>query len=310
MQYNTATIPQKKSLAFPWGPICAIIGAILIGLSPAVVRILHQEPISTGFYRILLALPLIWGWSCWEKKSLPKKITPTRKDYQLLFLAGVFFALDLTFMYTAIEYTTLANVSLFNNLCAFFTPIILWLLTSERPRPIFLLASTVAVIGLAFMIGDNLTLTATSLYGDLFGVISGIFVSGYIIVVKQLRSRLHSSTVMFWAGVSSTICLCTLAFVRGENMIPCSYHECLLLLGIATLCHASGQGLFAVSMGSISSTLGALTMMVAPIVTVCMGWLLFAEILDAPKILGMILILSSILVMQIKRKSPLQKSLK
>jgi hypothetical protein len=53
---------RPRRLALP----ALLVGGIAIGFSPIFVRLSELGPIATGFYRLLLALPLLWLWMHWE----------------------------------------------------------------------------------------------------------------------------------------------------------------------------------------------------------------------------------------------------
>src|SRR5450631_2891287 len=55
---------QPQRLALP----ALLAGGIAIGFSPIFVRLSQLGPIATGFYRLLLALPLLWLWMRWEAR--------------------------------------------------------------------------------------------------------------------------------------------------------------------------------------------------------------------------------------------------
>ena len=72
--------------------IAAAVGGILIGCSAIFVRASDIGPMTTGFYRILLALPLLYLWMRAESKVIK---TPTNKELIVIALGGLFFAVDI-----------------------------------------------------------------------------------------------------------------------------------------------------------------------------------------------------------------------
>jgi hypothetical protein len=76
---------SKGRLALP----ALLAGACVIGSAPIFVRLSEVGPTVTAFYRLLLALPLLWTWAAWEvrrgRSALPKAPAVRR-----LFGAGLF----------------------------------------------------------------------------------------------------------------------------------------------------------------------------------------------------------------------------
>ena len=68
-------------------------GAAAIASSALFVKVSEAGPISTGFWRVCLALPVLWAWAAYDSRQRPHAIT--RADLRLLVLAGFFFAGDL-----------------------------------------------------------------------------------------------------------------------------------------------------------------------------------------------------------------------
>ena len=101
--------PRSQPLALP----ALIVGGIAIGFSPIFVRLSELGPIATGFYRLFLALPLLWLWMRWEGRAGAQ----ARGSHWLpLAVPGVLFAGDIFFWHWSITYTTVANATLFANL--------------------------------------------------------------------------------------------------------------------------------------------------------------------------------------------------
>jgi drug/metabolite transporter (DMT)-like permease len=100
--------PRSQRLALP----ALIVGGIAIGFSPIFVRLSELGPVATGFYRLFLALPLLWLWMRWEGRAGEQD----RANWLPLAVPGLLFAGDIFFWHWSITYTTVANATLFANL--------------------------------------------------------------------------------------------------------------------------------------------------------------------------------------------------
>ena len=73
-----------------------ILGSAFIGASPIFVRLSAVDPFATGFFRFFFALPFLWTWMVIDTMATKEPRHPKMgKDYFLLSVAGVFFALDM-----------------------------------------------------------------------------------------------------------------------------------------------------------------------------------------------------------------------
>lgn len=254
----------------------AIIGSILLGASPIFVRLTDIGPISTAFYRIFFALPILWVWD-WlgAKKHLRSHNSPTQKDYILFALAGLFFALDLITWHWSLDLTSIVNASLFNNFTPFFVPLFVWIFYTQKPSMLFVCAVIAALFGSGILTGESIQLDLTHLWGDLFALFSAVAYSAYIIILKQLRDRFDTSVIMLWSTFFNMLILLVCVLVSGENFIPVTLNDWIGILSLALLVHVGGQGLLASAMGGLSAAFIALVLLIAPVVSALLGWVVF-----------------------------------
>ena len=60
--------PERRALP------ALLLGGIAIGFSPIFVRLSELGPIATGFYRLFLALPLLWLWMRFEARAAKETV--------------------------------------------------------------------------------------------------------------------------------------------------------------------------------------------------------------------------------------------
>ena len=94
-------------------PLAALlIGNAALALGPCFVRLADSGPISAGFWRLALALPLLFLFASREPRAA---VPVSRKLLLAIVLGGVFFALDLSSWHIGIGMTRLGNSALFGN---------------------------------------------------------------------------------------------------------------------------------------------------------------------------------------------------
>ncbi|MEM7192830.1 MAG: EamA family transporter, partial [Pseudomonadota bacterium] len=112
--------------------IALILGAIGTGASPIFVRLTDVGPFASAFWRMALAIPVLWAWLRIEQAR--GQVTPMnfQKDYPLIILLGFLFAGDLFFWHLAIMNTSITNATLL----ATTTPLVVafgaWLFLKEK----------------------------------------------------------------------------------------------------------------------------------------------------------------------------------
>lgn len=299
---------QTKPAVFPFFSIfMACVGSILIGFSPIFVKASDLGPMTTGFYRLLFSLPLLWIWMRLEEdKAREKKQPLTRNDAFIIALAGAFFSFDLALWNWSIDYTAIVNATLFNNTSAFFVPLIMWLVFSQTQSLRTFLAAVSGFIGCALLGFESFHISIDNLMGDIVALLSGLMVTAYVITVKRIRDRLSTGLLMFWTTIVSLMGMGIFGIIFQESFWPLTPNDWFRVLGQGLLVHVMGQGFIAYSFGKIPASYGALVMLLAPVMAAILGWLIYGEALNFIKIIGVSIILISIVA--VRKETSTQKN--
>ena len=296
--YKGYNMIRQKHLMKPIALAC--LGSIILGSSAIFVRISDLGPISTGFYRMLFALPLLAIWVKWEQSQrLVSEVVPS-ENRGVVFLAGFFFALDLAVWNWSIDYTTVVNSTLFNNTAVFFVPLISWFFFKEKPSLQFIMTVIIGFIGCLCLLGGKFSGAFTNFIGDFVALVSGVLVAAYLISIQQIRGGMSTGLLMFWTGLVSLFFLGLFAYMSGESFWPFTYKDALSFFGQAVLVHLIGQSLLAYSLGQIPAAYAALILFLAPVTAAILGWVIYAEALGPIEIIGMVLIMVSIMAVRKK----------
>jgi len=272
--------------------VALFFGATCIALSPIFVRLSEAGPTATAFWRVALAVPALWILALLFKNPHEKGFSGRK----LLFLAaGIAFAGDLAFWHQSIQFTSVANSTLLANLASIFVTLAAWLLWRERPRGLFLLALALALGGVALLVHTSLDFSRTALLGDALGVVTAMFYAWYILAVKGLRDRGAATLqVMAVASTLTAVILFPVALASGEQMLPASAYGWWILIGLALVSHAAGQGLIAYALAHLPAQFSSVGLLLQPVVAAFFAWLLLSEPLFALQIAGGLIVLAAI----------------
>ena len=277
------------------------LGSALIGSSAVFVRLSDLGPLTTGFYRMLFALPLLGIWVMWERhEGIISSVLPIKHGGKL-FLAGTFFALDLALWNWSIDYTTIVNSTLFNNTAAFFVPLIMWIGFSQKPTLHYSLAALIGFVGCICLAGESFSVSYTNLLGDMVALLSGFAVALYLVTLKSIRADMATGFIMFWTGFVAAIFLFFLSYLFGESLSPLTLKDIISVFGQAILVHTLVQSLLAYSIGKIPANYTAVILFLAPVTGALLGWVIYDEALNTIKIMGMIFIMVSIVAVKSKQ---------
>ena len=278
-------------------PLLALLaGAICLGSSPLLVRLSHLEPTATAFYRVALAAPAFLLFPLIYTSPSRGSPKPATMHAELLWLvaAGALFALDLICLHWSLRFTSVANATLFLNFAPFFVALGAWAIFGEPPTLRAMLSFFIAIVGVALLVGGFSTEQSNRLTGDALGILAGAAYGGYLLVVSRFRHRMSTSVVMGVTTLSCAVFLFPATLAMGESLVPGTAIAWGLLLALALVTHAGGQGLLVFAMKFLPATTSSVTLLLQPVVAACGAWLLFSEKLGIWQIMGGCIVLAGI----------------
>jgi drug/metabolite transporter (DMT)-like permease len=263
---------NKSPLALP----ALVLGGIFIGGAPIFVRLSELGPTATAFHRMLWAVPLLWLWVRFGTRAgavLPDDPRVTRR----LCICGLVFALDLACWHLSIRYTSVTNATLFANFAPVVVTIGAWLFLHERITRGFLTGLALCISGAVLLVGSSFQASHRHVVGDFIGMITALFYGTYLLTVASLRSRVSTPILMFWSTFVAGIVLAGLALLMGEKLVPETMRGLTILIGLAIVTQAAGQGLIAYALGHLPASFSSLVILIQPVVAALLAWVLLGE---------------------------------
>lgn len=288
-----------------WAMPTLILGALAIGFSPIFVRLSEVGPIATAFNRVVLALPFFYAM-IWLQPKAETRAACTKAVLLPVLIGGVFFATDLSFWHWSIRLTSVANATVLPNFAPVVVVIAAWLLYGERVSRRFVAGLTVAMAGIAVLLGNSFTLSAAQFVGDLLGLSTSVFYGGYILVVARARRAASAMFIMGVGGTVSAIILWIVAAAAEGQVWPQTPHGWMIALLQSATVQAGGQALIAASLAHVPAGFGATVLLLQPIVAAIVAWVMFGEPLSLWQAAGAVAILGGV---EIARRASLRKDL-
>ena len=273
--------------------LALVLGAAAIAFSPIFVRLTGTGPAAAGFWRLALALPALAGLTLvYRTPGGPHGPKP------MTLLAGLFFALDLGFWHYGVKFTTVANATILANLSPVGVTAAAWLMLGERPRKTFLAGLALALAGvwaIAAAHGGGQGLDPS--LGDGLSITTAVWYAGYMLCVRRVRTGQTASEVMFWSSATGAPLLLVAALALHERIIPTSLGGWGACIGLGVV-HLVGQGCIAWALGRLPAATASVVIMVQPVLTGLLGWLIFAEAMGPLQMLGAVAALAGVVIAQ------------
>jgi drug/metabolite transporter (DMT)-like permease len=279
-------------------------GALCTGGAGVLVRLSETGPTATAFWRGLLALPALWIWALLEARNRapagPMPGTLSSLRHRGYFWGGAAFAGDLALWNYSLIHSSVAAATLEANLAPLIVTLIAWLAWHERPRPAFLAAIAMALVGLALIVAPKLQHASGEILGDACGVGTALFYATYILVVARLRARHGTGAVMFHTTAVFTILLLPLALT--QKLLPDTAQGWGVLVACALAAQFLGQGLIAYALAHLPATFSSVALYVQSIGAAVCAWIVLGEHLAPVQLVGGCIVLCGIALASSARK--------
>ena len=292
--------------------LALLAGAVAIGFAPIFVRLSEVGPVSTAFWRLALALPLLWTADAAAGRRVPAvpvsggtTAAPPPLDRAATWgmaVAGLFFAGDLAVWHWSIHFTSVLNSTMLANFAPVFVVLYAWVALRERITRRFLLAMAVALGGLVLLLGRDFRLAPRALLGDALGLITAVFYAGYIVSIKSLRGRFATISIMARSGLATGLALLPLALASRERFWPLDTRGWTVLLGLAVVSHVGGQSLIAYALAKLPASVASVSLLVQPVTAALAAAMLLHEAVAPMQIAGMALVLAGVFVARLEGK--------
>ena len=284
--------------------IALLLGACGIGLAPVFSKLAFDAEqhlpggglgmIAAAFWRTALAAPLFWWLHARSRPAGPGR--DGRRDTRLLWLPGVAFAGDLAAWHKAFEFTTLANATLLANFASILVAVAGYVWLRERLGWAFALGAATAFAGAGVLLGVDFGRGREPLIGDALGLLTACFYAAYLLSVKVLRRDFGVAHLMAYSSSVAAVGLLLIAWASGEQVVPRTAEAWSAVVALAFVSHAGGQGLIAYALAHLPAGFATLSLLVQPVVTAAVSWILFAQVLSPLQIGGGLLVLAGLAV--------------
>ena len=270
--------------------IALIVGNIALAFGPWFVRLADTGPVSSAFWRITLAAPVLCiaalADGARRRKMGPRTMGSPRMGralWGLLALAGICFAGDLGAWHIGILHTTLANATLLGNSATLMFPIYGFLLARVWPSRGQAMALLLALAGAVLLMGRSYELDPRNLVGDLFCLLAGVLYTAYFVLMVRVRERLAPLPALAMSTVFSIAPLLVLALAMGERVLPTHWTP---LIALALCSQILGQGLMVYVLGRFTPLVIGIALLMQPVVAAIIGVLVYGERLGMADLAG------------------------
>jgi len=254
------------------------LGAGLIGLAPVFVRWSELSPSWSLFYRMFLALPFLALMNLYFNRSAAFKLK-SRKHLLLVLVASLAFAGDMSSWHWSLEFTSVANATIFVNTASIYMMIFAVLIFKESVSRRSMLSFVLTFIGVIGLIYFSNIKTEAALIGDGIALVAAFLYAAYLLIISRLGEE-SSINIIFYTTLFTGIFGLIFALFESKDFLPNSSFQFYNLLAMAILCQVGGQFFITHSLPKIKASFGSIGLLMQPIVATIFGAIVFYEYLN------------------------------
>jgi drug/metabolite transporter (DMT)-like permease len=277
------------------------LGASLIGLAPLFVRWSELSPSWNLCYRMFLALPFLALINFYYNGSQAFKLK-SRKHLFLVLIASLAFAGDMSSWHWSLEFTSVANATIFVNTASIYMVIFAVLIFKESISRQFILSFVLTFVGVLGLIYFSNIKTEGALMGDGIALMAAFLYAAYLLIISRLGEE-SSINIIFYTTLFTGMFGLVFALFESRDFLPSSLAQFYNLLAMAILCQVGGQFFITYSLPKITASLGSIGLLMQPIIATIFGAIVFYEFLNFIQLCFVILALLGIYFARLEIKT-------
>ena len=280
------------------------LGASLIGLAPLFVRWSELSPSWNLCYRMFLALPFLALINFYYNGSQAFKLK-SRKHLFLVLIASLAFAGDMSSWHWSLEFTSVANATIFVNTASIYMVIFAVLIFKESISRQFILSFVLTFVGVLGLIYFSNIKTEGALMGDGIALMAAFLYAAYLLIISRLGEE-SSINIIFYTTLFTGMFGLVFALFESRDFLPSTLAQFYNLLAMAVLCQVGGQFFITYSLPKITASLGSIGLLMQPIIATIFGAIVFYEFLNFIQLCFVILALLGIYFARLEIKPTME----
>lgn len=257
--------------------LLAGVGAATISSSPIFVVLSAASPVSTAFYRSVIALPLLVALAAIERRRHGNR--SVRQRVRAL-LAGAFLAVDLILWTHAIADIGAGVATVFGNLQVLIVAGLAWLIWHERPSRAVALALPVVMAGVVLVSGlvGKPVAGQHPLAGIGYGLAMSFAYACYLMMLRRsCADSAHVAGPVADATAGATVVSLMIGLVGGGLALHPIWPALGWLTMLALISQVAGWLLITSSLPKLPAAVASLMLLLQPAASLVLAALILGE---------------------------------
>lgn len=271
-----------------------LIGVLSVSFAAVFIRLADAPPLVIASYRLTIAAVILIPIASIKSTRGLRQLS--RHDLLLMLLSSVFLALHFGLWITSLSYTSIASSVVLVTSHPAFVAVISYFLWRQRLNKLTISAIAVALVGVIVISYGSITLGSRALLGNLLALIAGFSMGAYLIIGRQLRTRIGILSYLAIIYTGSAVILLVATILSGHNLFGYSPTTYLMLVLLALVPQLIGHSCFNLAVRLIPVIFVSVAILGEPVGATLLGWIILSEMPTANEIAGGLLILGGIFI--------------
>ncbi len=226
------------------------LASVIFGIGAVLVVFIHLDAVVISFYRMFWGAVLFGGILLFRKQSL----AINKKALFYSALAGVLFAIDLSFWNKSIHVIGPGIATILNSLQVFFMALVAVLFLNDKLSLKLLISLLASFVGVVLLCSNEIRTTENAAWGITAGILSAIAFTFSMIALREAANYQTASVIstMFYASLFGAATAGLWATIAGETFIAPDLPSWLWMTIYGVVVHVLAWLLMAVSMPHLS----------------------------------------------------------
>jgi drug/metabolite transporter (DMT)-like permease len=266
-----------------WGRVAVITGVVFWSLGNLIVRDADLDGPRLALWRYVIASVLYSTYHVW-------RVGPLRwSEARVAAPAALAITIEIAFFFTAIQRTTVANVTVIGSLVPLVLAGVAVKRYGERISVPVIVAAVLGLAGVGAVVWGSASAVRWSLGGDILAVGALLFFAAYFVFAKEARATIATITLQTYTMIIGIPVLVLASFLVGGTPAPPAGAQWLFPLGLVAL-PTTGHLLVNWAHRHVTLTFASLMALGVPVLSAAGAWLVFGDALNGTQVAGMVVV--------------------
>lgn len=281
----------------PWlNPYLAVILAVgAVSFASIFTRLATAPPSVIAFYRLAFTVLFLAPLALRQSGRAELK-TIRGRDLFMALLAGVFLAIHFAVWITSLQYTSIASSTVLVTMQPLFVVTLGFLLLKEKISVRGIIAAFVALTGSVMVGAGDFQLGGMALWGDLLAFLGAFFVAVYLLIGRELRSRLSLFPYVFLVFGSAAFVLFIFNLAMPVPLYPYPASDWLWFVALALVSTIFGHVVFNWALRYVPAAVVSVSILGEPVGATLLGCLILHEAPGWLQIVGGLIIIGGLFI--------------